>query len=163
MKLCAILLFGCGLMGMQAQNMYVKESNGTQTVYALSGIQKMTFSSGDLIVTKTDNTQGIYALNALQYLSFYNSPVSIKEENAESLSILAYPNPVNDELTVDLRGIKNKNGKLHIFNIEGKLMKTQLISGSDIIILDMSQFPMGMYFCQFNNGIEIKTIKIIKQ
>src|SRR5690554_5092155 len=57
LKLSAVLLLGLGLTGLQAQTMYVKESSGTQTAYALSNIQKMSFSSGNLTVTKTDNNR----------------------------------------------------------------------------------------------------------
>ncbi|MDD2412854.1 MAG: T9SS type A sorting domain-containing protein [Bacteroidales bacterium] len=163
-KLIVLFFLGIGLTGLQAQNMYVKEINGTQTVYALNSLQKLTFSSGNLIVAKTDNTQGVYARSTLRYLGFYNFPVSIQEqENDEKMSLLAYPNPVSNELTIDLSGMKSLNGTLRILNIEGKVMKTKVVSSSNIVMFDMSQLPMGFYFCQYNNGIEIKTVEIIKQ
>ena len=43
-KLSAVLLLGLGLSSIQAQTMYVKKSNGTQTAYPLNSIRKMTFS-----------------------------------------------------------------------------------------------------------------------
>ncbi|HPM13775.1 MAG TPA: T9SS type A sorting domain-containing protein [Bacteroidales bacterium] len=78
LKLSAVLLFGIGLVGLQAQTMYVNESNGTQTAYTLKSVQKMRFSSGNLTVTKTDNSSNEYALNDLRYLNFSN--ISIDTE-----------------------------------------------------------------------------------
>lgn len=164
LKLVAVLLLGLGLTSLQAQNMYVRESNNTQTVYALSNIQKITFSSGDLTIVKADNSSQSYALNSLQYLNFTDLSTDIEEQkDFDSKSLLAYPNPVSNELTIDLSGMKSLNGTLRILNIEGKVMKTQVVSSSTIVMFDMSQLPMGIYFCQYNNGIEIKTVKIIKQ
>lgn len=36
LKFSAVLLLGLGLTGLQAQTMYVKESSGTQTAYAVN-------------------------------------------------------------------------------------------------------------------------------
>lgn len=164
LKLCAVLLLGLGLTGLQAQNMYVKESNGTQIVYALSSIQKMTFSSGNLTITETGSISGVYALNALQYLNFTDLSTSIEvPEYAKNKQLNTYPNPVTDLLTIDLSDVKNANGTLTILNVEGRVMKTQTVSSSDIVLLDMSQLPKGIYFCQYKNETEIKTVKVIKQ
>lgn len=164
LKLIVVLLLGFGLTGLQAQIMYVKESNGTQTAYDLSNIQKVTFSSGNLTVTKTDDSSGVYALNTLQYLNFTDLLIGIEvSKDVKSKNLLAYPNPVIDLLTIDLRDERNLNGTLSILNIEGRVIKTQSVSSSSIVILDMSQFPKGLYFCRYKNKTEITTVKIIKQ
>lgn len=162
--LSTLLLLGLGLSGLQAQNIFVKESNGTQTAYALNSIQKITFSSGNLTITETGNNDGVYALNSLQYLNFTDLSTRIEIlEDAEAKNLLTYPNPVNDVLTIDLRGVKNLDGTIRILNIQGRVMKTQSLSSSGIVVLDMSQFPEGLYFCRYQNETEIKTVKIIKQ
>lgn len=164
LKLCAVLLLGLGLSGLQAQSLFVRISNGPQTAYALSSIQKLTFSSGYLTITETDNNNGVYALNALQYLNFTDLLTSIaRPKNAENVDLLTYPNPVVDFVTIDISGLKNLNGTLSILNIDGRLIKTQELSGSGAVRLDMSQFPKGIYLCQYGNATELKTVKIIKQ
>ncbi len=70
LKLNVMLLLGFGLTGLQAQNMYVVEKNGTQTAYSLDELEKMTFSSSYVTVHKTDNSTKAYALDRLKYLSF---------------------------------------------------------------------------------------------
>ena len=44
LKLCAVVLLVFGLTEVQAQIMYVRETVGTQTVYTLNEIQKLSFS-----------------------------------------------------------------------------------------------------------------------
>lgn len=162
-RLIALLFLGFVITELQAQIMYIKESIGTQTAYALYSIQKMTFSSGNLTVTKADNSSSMYALNTLQYLNFTDVSTSIEvQKDTENKSFLAYPNPVIDELTIDLKSMKNLNGTLSILNIEGRVMKAQSVSSSGIVIFDMSPFPMGIYFCRYIDGTVIKTVKIIK-
>lgn len=164
LKLGIVLLLGLGLNGLQAQSMYVKENNGTQSSYALNNIQKLTFSSGNLIITESDNSSGVYSLNTLQYLNFTDLPTGMQvSKDVNNKSVLTYPNPVTDALTIDLNGLKNLNSILSILNIEGKVIKTLPLNSSGIVTLDMSQFPRGIYFCQFEDETEIKTIKIIKQ
>lgn len=164
LKLCAVVLLGLGLTGLQAQNIFVKENNGTQTAYALNNIQKMTFSSGKLTITETDNNSGVYDLTVLQYLNFTDLSTSIKAlEDANNLRLFSYPNPVIDVLMIDLTDAKIINGTLSILNIQGKVLKTKFISSSGIVMLDMRPFPTGIYFCQYKNESGLKTVKIIKQ
>lgn len=76
LKLSGILLLGLGLTDIQAQTMYVKESNGTQTAYSLNSVRKMTFSGGNATVQKTDNSTGVYAISGLRHLSFKNFTIA---------------------------------------------------------------------------------------
>ena len=75
-----IFAFLCSIpfTGLHSQTIFVKQNSGSQTAYALSSIQKMTFSSGNLNVQKTDNSTGTFALSGLKNLSFSasNPPVS---------------------------------------------------------------------------------------
>ncbi|SDD19390.1 T9SS type A sorting domain-containing protein [Williamwhitmania taraxaci] len=164
LKLSAVLLLGLGLTGLQAQTMYVKQSNGTQTAYALSNVRKMTFSAGNVTVQKTDNTTGVYALSGLKYLSFQDFTNGINEpQTAAGSTLYAYPNPVADMLTIDLTGTKNGEGHISILNLEGKVMQKQQTEGTGIVSLNLSQLPQGIYLCRYTNGTETKTVKIIKQ
>lgn len=161
--LIAILLSEIGLTGLQAQTMYVKQTNGSQTAYAMSNIKKLTFSSGNVTVQKTDNSTGVYLLGGLQYLSFIDYGVGISEMSLTNALLQIYPNPVNNLLNVDLSGVDNTNGTLKIFSIDGRLLHSQPINGSGIETIDLRQFPKGIYLCIYKNSTEIKTAKIIKQ
>ena len=164
LKLSAVLLLGLGLTGLQAQTMYVKESSGTQTAYALSNIQKMSFSSGNLTVTKTDNSSGIYALSDLRYLNFSDVSTGLQKDlSVQSQLLKVYPNPVGDILNIGLIGMSETEGTLSILNFEGKTLVTRKVSNQGVLSLDISHLPTGIYLCRYSNATEIKTVKIIKQ
>ncbi len=159
------LLFVSGLIaGLNAQEMYVKESIGTTTIYSLSNIQKMYFSSGNVNIAKTDGSNKAYQLKHLQYLSFKDNSTGIDEvEDRSEQRLSVYPNPVTNVLSVDLPGIISPNGMINIINIDGKVIKSREVTGTGIISLDVGHLPKGIYLCRYINGKEIKTIKFIKQ
>ena len=164
LKLSAILLLGLGLTGLQAQTMYVKQNNGTQSAYALSNVRKLTFTPGNVTIQKSDNTTGVYALSGIKYLSFQDFTTGINEpQMAEGNTLLTYPNPVDDILNIDLTGTKNGEGRISILNLEGKVMQTQKTSGIGVVTFNLSQLPQGIYLCSYTNGSETKTVKIIKK
>ncbi len=68
---------------------------------------------------------------------------SIEEEAVIELS--AYPNPFKDELNIVLNS--NKEGILSIYNSQGKLIRTERLSGSNSVI-STNQLPFGMYFLE---------------
>ena len=165
LKFSAVLLLGLGLTGLKAQTMYVKENSGTQTPYTLSDVQTMTFSEGNAIIQKTDNTTNYYYyLSELRYLNFIDLTVGIPEQLIPlgHSQFIAYPNPVNDVLNIDLKGGESQ-GKISILSLEGKLLKAQKTDGSNTVTLNLSQLPQGIYLCQFTSTAEIKAVKIIKQ
>ena len=164
LKLSIVLLLGLGLTGLQAQTMYVKQSSGKQTAYALSNVRKMTFASGNVTVQKTDNTTGVYALSGLKYLSFKDFTAGLEKQMQVSITnLITYPNPVDDLLNIDLSGSENMNGIISILSLDGKVMQTQETVGTGSVTLNLSQLPQGVYLCRYTNGAETKTVKIIKQ
>lgn len=160
----ALLLLGLGLTGLQAQTLYVKQTNGTQTAYALNIIRKLTLTSANVTIQKTDNTTADYAFNALKYFSYIDYTTGINEPKIHfSNTFLAYPNPVTDILNIDLTDTKNENGCISILTLDGKEMLKHETNGAGIVTINMSLLPQGIYLCRFYNKTEIKTIKIIKQ
>lgn len=164
LKLSAVLLLGLGLSGLQAQTMYVKESSGTQTAYTLSNVRKMTFSGGNATIQRTDNSTGIYTLNGLRYLNFTDLTTSNAGQPMllASATLITYPNPVNDLLTIDLTGAAT-GGTISILTLEGKLLQEQKTNGANTVTLNLSQLPQGIYLCRYVSTTKIKTVKIIKK
>jgi len=74
-----------------------------------------------------------------------------------------YPNPVKEQLQVNLSGAANPGGIIEIINLNGKVLKTQPVNGAGAVSVNMSQLPNGLYFCRYTNGAEIKVAKIVKQ
>lgn len=164
LKLIVFVLIGIGLSDIHAQSLYVKEYDSSQTAYSLSSISKLSFSSASLIISQTDNSTEVYFLNSLRYLSFSDSiSVNIEADDVVNHDIKMYPNPVYNELKVDLSNASCPNGTLNILSMEGKLLKTEQITGLGIVSVDLSHLPGGFYICYFSNEAETKAVKIIKQ
>jgi len=165
LKLSAVLLLGLGLTEVEAQALYVKEHNGTETAYALSNVQKMTFSSGNAIIQKTDNTSWSYVLSELNYLSF-TDPEGIDEQQMQTgnaNNLLVYPNPATNMLNIDLTSTKREGGSISILTLDGKVMQTQKTSAANVETLNLSRLPQGIYLCCYTGKTEIRIVKIIKQ
>ncbi|MDD4148627.1 MAG: T9SS type A sorting domain-containing protein [Bacteroidales bacterium] len=160
--LSVAILLGIGLTGLQAQTMYVVESGGEQTSYALSNIRKLTFEDENVTVNQIGGTSITYEVANLRYLSF-DDYTGVFETEQTTFELNSFPNPVNDILNIDLSGAKNLNSTVSIFSLEGKLLQTKQISEARIIYFDVSSLPAGMYICRYSNETEAKTVKIIKQ
>jgi len=76
-----------------------------------------------------------------------NSVVDYKNE------LLVYPNPSSS--TITLRGVLNKNNLYQIISIDGKVLKSEILTSSKI---DVSFLKKGLYFLDYEN----RKIKIIK-
>lgn len=163
-KLFVLLFLSFGLIELQAQTMYVKEINGIQNTYSLSNISKLSFAQGSLIISQTNSNSDAYILNNLRYLSFSDSiSVNIEPEEAVYHTISVFPNPVFNDLKIDLSNSIFENGTLKILSLEGKLLKTQQIAGLSILSVDLSHLPKGIYICHLSNEKEAKSSIIIKQ
>lgn len=164
MKLSAVLLLGLGMASVKAQTMYVNENSGTQNVYTLSNVQKMTFSGGNVNIQKTDNSITYFDLSDISYISFTDLITSIVEQMdlGKYTNITAYPNPISDVINIDLSSLKNRKGTLSLVSLDGGIILTRQTQGTEIETLNLSELINGVYYCQFANENEIKTVKIIK-
>jgi hypothetical protein len=90
----------------------------------------------------------------------------IKSSEIEN-SFLCYPSPTKNNLNV-LYNVKDTKGEFtfEIKTIEGKIIKTKSLGSAmnSELIIDLTDVPEGIYFCNLNcNGNIIKTQKIIKE
>lgn len=74
-------------------------------------------------------------------------------------SLKYYPNPVDSELTVSY---KDPIKSLEIFDINGRLIKTQVFDSNDVSI-DMSSISSGTYMIKVHTNLGSQFIKIIKK
>jgi hypothetical protein len=141
--------------------MTVNLLNGSHTTFNLSSVLNMTFTSGSFNVKSSSITYS-YPLTNFKNLKFSPGVYTavIAETNDNSINV--FPNPVKNNLIVNLSGPIAQGASIRIFSIEGKLMKSQPISSSSTT-LDLSDLYSGLYFCSYLNGSESKTIKIIKE
>lgn len=93
----------------------------------------------------------------------YSIAILSTSKMAENALMTVFPNPVNDLLTLktDLLQIKNQN--YQVFNLQGKMMKEEVIH-SDETVINTQDLPEGVYlFNVLTSGQLLKSFKIIKK
>ena len=85
----------------------------------------------------------------------YDSQLGLKEET--DLTFVVYPNPSSDFISVNASEI----GSLKIIDLQGKIWKEETEMKSNII--EISNYPQGMYFIQFQTKDQLKTESFVKQ
>jgi hypothetical protein len=122
----------------------------TATVFIPSG------GSGTLSVTAA-NECGISAATQLEIKSTLRIEAYLNENE-----ISLYPNPTIDYITLTIPNISIGINELSLFDIHGKLLKTEVITNKTTT-LNLSNLPKGIYFLKVKESNRaIKTFKIGK-
>ena len=101
----------------------------------------------------------------IDYIRVYQeTPVGI-EENKSIESLLLFPNPVRDELTIQLSTNFEQNITIQIYSIEGRLMKTfdADVQSNKININQLADLRSGVYFVSFVLNGQVQRSKFLKQ
>ena len=92
----------------------------------------------------------------VQYDFYIGDITSATEETEQSFQIFStYPNPVMDELKIDLLGYEGKELVFRLADVNGKTMLTKKYrseSGNETTALDLSRLAPGMYFLHCTDG-----------
>ena len=74
-----------------------------------------------------------------------------------------YPNPTKGQIIVEYPKNEFPNGSICIESVNGNLiLEKKLIRGSSKIILDLKQFPKGIYIIKVKNKFETFAKKLFK-
>lgn len=156
LQLSAILLLGLGLTGLQAQ-----ERINTAGGDASGSGGSVSFSIGQLVYQTHTGTNGSVAKGVQQP---FEISVVIGSEETERITFMvsAYPNPVVDCITLSIREVDISNLSYHLFDVNGKLLRSEKITASHTNI-EMGKFVTSCYFLKVTRGNkEVKTFTIIK-
>jgi hypothetical protein len=162
-KLSLLLLFGIAFMGVHAQNMYVMPMAGTQSVYAIANIQKITFSGGNMLVTNSTGSNGTFALADNRYVKFANFPLEVAANDMANNRFFVYPNPVGSVLNIANYNTTQTISQLAIYSMDGRLLLTQNAFTGNNPQVEVSQLPAGTYLCKIMAGTQTQTIQFLKQ
>lgn len=153
--------------GMNAQNLYVKKTDGTQSAFAVESVQKIMFSAGNIIVLTDDINPAVYPLNEIRYFTFEDfSPVKDEILVKKPELILLYPNPVKDIIQVEYYSDRSLESTIEIVDIAGNVAHSYLFiatKGKNIAKIVISDLAPGIYFCRLRYGDSLSTQKFIKE
>lgn len=156
-KLSTVLLFGLGLTGLQAQTS-VDATGGN----ASGSGGSVSYSVGQVVYTANTGTNGSVAEGVQQ--AFEISVVTaIEEAKCINLSVTAYPNPTNNYLELKVESEKLKDLSYNLFDINGKLLETKKIEGSQTTIVTSNLVPATYFVKVIQSNKEVKSFKIIKK
>ncbi|PWH81886.1 S8 family serine peptidase [Brumimicrobium oceani] len=100
------------------------------------------------------------------YVKDPNSTANVDEENLES-GVNIYPNPSDDQITIDYNLSENTDVRLEILDATGRQIATHVMenqsNGKQSLTVSVSHLSKGIYICNLNIGKEIISKKIIKK
>jgi hypothetical protein len=136
-------------------------TNGAFAIDALTGMLSVVNGAAltvdfSLVVKVQDN--GVGELSSQATISIEVIPTGIKlTGNTETIKV--YPNPVSDELIIEIEGNKN-NTSVEILNLIGQVVFEGNLSEKTIV--QTSNFSLGVYLIKLQNGKSFEFKKIIK-
>ncbi|MGM0566675.1 MAG: T9SS type A sorting domain-containing protein [Bacteroidota bacterium] len=177
LKLSAVILLVLGLTGLHAQES-VNASGGD----ASGSGGSIGYSVGQVVYTANSGTTGS-AAEGVQQPYEISVLTGLEEAKGISLSLMAYPNPTTDNITLVFDNSVKTSYDLsqlsyQLYDMNGKLLQNEKITGNQTSV-DMSNLIPATYFVKViheNRGVHhvkynevvatqfnvVKTFKIIK-
>jgi|DEB19_MinimDraft_2_1074335.scaffolds.fasta_scaffold25682_2 hypothetical protein len=153
-KVIIILCFG--ITTAKAQ-----QSSNTSGGNATGAGGTVSYSVGQMNYTTNTGTSGSVSQGVQQPFEIY-AVTSVDDAKDLNINLSAFPNPTFDFLTLKIESAVSKNLSYLLFDINGKLLVTQKLDGTETKIA-MNNYAAATYFIKIteNNNI-LKTFKIIK-
>ena len=136
-------------------------TNGALTINTSTGVLSVVNSTSisldiTLIVKVQDN--GIGALSSQATITITSvTPVIVLNVNNNNINV--YPNPVTNELIIEIKGIVNKQ-RIEIRNSIGQIVYNGKLSEKTVV--DTSNFSGGMYFLKIEKDRSFEVKKLLK-
>jgi hypothetical protein len=157
LKISAVLFLGLGLTGLQAQESVIATGGN-----ASGSGGSVSYSVGQVVYTTNTGTSGSVAQGVQQ--PFEISVVTgLDEAKGIKLSVVAYPNPTTDYLTLEIKDFEPSNLNFQLYDMNGKLLQDKKIIGTQTSIVMSNLVPATYLVKVIQNNREVKTFKIIKK
>jgi len=149
--LFGVVLLIAGQLFAQKSSLITLSADGSETVYALSDVQKFVFKSNTMAVNMKsgNNVTGIACIRFLPA-----GQNDVKPLTPKSL-VFVFPNPVKTQLTV--AGVK-KDVKISLFSLKGTFLQS-ILTQDEPTVIDVSSLQQGTYLLQVGD----RAVKFVKQ
>lgn len=91
----------------------------------------------------------------------YSAVKTVNVSNYTDVKIIAFPNPVNDELLVRVYGFPGSDAMIVLTDVSGTKLKTIKVSGNQVRA-NIADLAPGTYFIKYNDHTTTNTIKVNK-
>lgn len=111
-------------------------------------------------VESSSNPLTVTMNSDIEVTANFSEKTSISESTAKDV-ISVYPNPVEDELNIQLNGDVEQNIYISIFNIEGAVIQ-EMNEYGNLININTSNLDKGIYFIRLQAGDAVSIEKFVK-
>jgi hypothetical protein len=155
--------FGGDVIGLGSTGPFTFEpdSSITITLAYVFGRDYQTTGAQAGVVVMQERIDSIRSYYLTDFTSVCGGALTINEKEEKESALLVYPNPFNNELTVNFE-LTNSSAKLAIYNLVGAKVLSQNITQKTTVI-DLSNQSNGIYFITITDGENRISRKVIKQ
>lgn len=155
LKMTALLVFSFFLSTVTAQ-----ESVNTTGGNASGSGGTASYSVGQIVYTTNIGTNGSVAQGVHQPFEI-SVVIGINETNI-NISVMAYPNPTANYLTLSINEFEISNLSYQLYDMQGKLLESKKIVAKQTSIALGNYMPATYFVKVIDGNKEVKTFKIIK-
>jgi len=137
---------------------YEENETATATATAYTGYKFVNWTK-DGIEVSTDNPYSFIVTEDIELIANFEEKVGI--ENIEVTVVKIYPNPTTGELKIESGELIIENVK--VFDIYGKVLKTESRRQKGKILMDISELPVGVYFLRIKTEQGEVVKKVLKE
>lgn len=143
----------------------VERSQDARTFTKIANIEGLYKTGGNYQLTDDEPSTGInyYRLKMVSNDGSYTYSKVVNAEIGKGNFVLeAFPNPVNDVLTVQVREAAVGTATLTVMDAAGRVVRSTILNGSAASI-QMGDLPAGYYSLHYEDGKYSENIKVIKK
>ncbi|QOD61973.1 T9SS type A sorting domain-containing protein [Polaribacter haliotis] len=151
-----------GFYDIDVTNYVIAQSSGDGNAsFALKGV-----TSNLMSISSKESGNGAQLI-----ITHIGSSASAKTSNQKSLAvdtvsndfdkIIVYPNPTNSFVNIKIPNLDNKDGKVQVFDVAGRLIQSQQITSASTQI-DL-EGPTGIYILKIQNNDTVTIKKVVKR
>ena len=107
--------------------------------------------------TTPDGGQGTF----LKYAGPDQSPSATVEKTSSTLIIV--PNPNNGHFTISISNAGIASGHLFIYDMLGVLVMSTPLNNSKSTVINLTEYPSGVYFIKCISGDQVLNQRMVKQ
>ena len=149
-----IIIFSCAIS-------HAQQAVSTAGGQATGAGGTVSYTIGQLDYITVTGSAGL-AMEGVQVPYEVLIPTGIERYKEISLGFLAYPNPVNDLLTLRIQRETLDNLSYKLLDADGRTLQVSSIENAETGISFQDRLPNTYFLLIFENNQEIKTFKIIK-
>jgi hypothetical protein len=157
-----IIAFSPGLFAQSIERYVISSCGGS---YFDGSSVSLDYTAGEFAITTISNSTNIMTQGFHQ--PFINYYVSVQENSGNQVQVDIYPNPVVDQLYIEVSNAKDEDLRICMYDILGQLVVDESaksdMTGMIRANFNMTDLSTGNYFVRVMQGKEvITTKKIIK-